>query len=252
MPGRDEHPLTIRMKEYESTWCDLRIDATIPHIVRVDGKNFSTFTKSFAQFDEIIHAGMLEAAKDLLKEFPMATTAYTHSDEISVVFPAGAANKYCDGKVCKLVSLTAAIATRGFNNGIRLAGSMVTGALFDSRIIPLPSDMEVANNIVFRARDNVRNAKMGFAQMHFPASKLHGLGADEAILMVSKEIGVVWESMPEWVRFGDVLKRGHVMVEGLNPISGKTETATRTVIEIRNLAGLDSKPILDVLMSSFW
>lgn len=249
--GRDDNPLTVRMKDYEKTWCDLRADPDLPHIIRVDGKNFSTFTKSFETFDDTIHAGMIQAAKDLLTAFPSATLAYTHSDEITIVFPAGAINTSYDGKILKLVSISSAVATRGFNDGIRRIIGDIPGAVFDSRIVPLPSDEEIANNLLFRARDNIRNAKIGFAQIYYSAKELHGIPADVAITKVSAEKGITWESLPEWVKYGDFIKRTLVPHQGFNPTTGLTESTMRTIMCIQNIPFAFSPEFIKLILSKF-
>lgn len=247
--GRDDNPLTVRMKDYEKTWCDLRADSDLPHIIRVDGKNFSTFTKSFATFDDIIHDGMIQAAKDLLVAFPSATVAYTHSDEITIVFPTGAINTCYDGKILKLVSISGAVATRGFNDGIRRVAGDIPGAVFDSRIVPLPSNEEIANNLLFRARDNIRNAKMGFAQMYYSAKELHGIPADVAIAKVASEKGITWESLPGWVKYGDFIKRTLVPHEGFNPATGLTESTVRTIMSVQNIPFAFSPEFVEILLA---
>ena len=56
-------------------------------MVRLDGHCFHTYTKGFRRpYDLRIHEAMVATATDLLERFG-AVTAYTESDEISLLFP---------------------------------------------------------------------------------------------------------------------------------------------------------------------
>jgi len=75
------------MKAAEADTCAAVVDVSRPVVVRLDGHCFSTFTRGFDRpYDLRIHRAMVGTATDLLERFG-AVTAYTESDEISLIFP---------------------------------------------------------------------------------------------------------------------------------------------------------------------
>ncbi len=75
-----------RMKEYESKELNF-VHPTEPYIVRLDGNSFSKFTKRMKKpFDDNFMKAMCLTAGDLLIKFN-PSTVYTHSDEITLIFP---------------------------------------------------------------------------------------------------------------------------------------------------------------------
>jgi tRNA(His) guanylyltransferase len=57
-------------------------------MIRLDGHKFSTFAAPFRKpFDELLHRVMVATTADLVAKYH-ATTGYTQSDEITLVFPA--------------------------------------------------------------------------------------------------------------------------------------------------------------------
>lgn len=82
-----------RMKAYETAPVSTAADGAYvlpadgrPLVARIDGHSFSTFTRGFEKpFDARLSQAMVRTAADLLEEF-QARTAYTQSDEITLVF----------------------------------------------------------------------------------------------------------------------------------------------------------------------
>lgn len=102
-----------RMKTYEAN-TETTVCQGKPTLIRLDGHGFSKLTRPFKKpFDDSFHKAMVFTCHDLLTHFPEAVTAYTQSDEITLVFPAGIA--IFSGRVQKIVSLAAAWTTVRFN-----------------------------------------------------------------------------------------------------------------------------------------
>jgi len=109
--------IAAKMKEYEvKASVTERLDPTKPFLLRLDGHCFSTFTQPFNKpFDLGLNEIIIRTAKDMLVEYNFATTAYTCSDEITLVFPrliVDPADKNADkqallfsGRILKLSSL---------------------------------------------------------------------------------------------------------------------------------------------------
>ncbi|KAL9646055.1 hypothetical protein ABK040_007935 [Willaertia magna] len=76
-----------RMKNYEKNQSS-HLNENLPFMARLDGHTFSKFAAPFRKpFDELLHYIMICTTTDLLKQFPYATTGYTQSDEITLIFP---------------------------------------------------------------------------------------------------------------------------------------------------------------------
>ena len=121
----DKIDLGDRMKMYENAPLPQsgKIKSTDNFIVRLDGRSFSKFTSGFAKpFDPIFTKAMCYTAQDLLLKFN-CQTAYTHSDEITLIFsrqyPDSSGNLISkhmfDGRIQKIISLTASYCSVRFN-----------------------------------------------------------------------------------------------------------------------------------------
>lgn len=75
-----------RMKGYEAVYGQLRVSNDHVMLIRLDGVSFSTWTRGLdAVFDLIFTRSMILTMNDLLVKF-RPQTAYTHSDEITLIF----------------------------------------------------------------------------------------------------------------------------------------------------------------------
>jgi tRNA(His) guanylyltransferase len=74
-----------RMKAYERQETSRRLLPLLPAVVRIDGKNFSRFTKGLQRpFDPRLSELMVATTKYLVSE-SNALCGYTQSDEISLL-----------------------------------------------------------------------------------------------------------------------------------------------------------------------
>lgn len=91
-PNELKITLSDIMKQYEWQHVHL-IPKKFHFMVRLDGKNFSTFTRGFKQkdsknpFDPNFQQAMINTMNDLVLKFSSVATGYVHSDEITLVFP---------------------------------------------------------------------------------------------------------------------------------------------------------------------
>jgi tRNA(His) guanylyltransferase len=264
--------LANRMRQYESDFED-SIAAETPVILRCDGHSFSRIASCFQKpFDPRYHNAMVETAKDLLKDFPSATIAYTASDEITLVFPKGL-NVY-NNRIQKISTIAAGLASVRFyvhmvkqiedikvdENGKELklvkdyGLEMISHAHFDGRVYAVPDIDEAVNCLVWRCRgDAMRNAVNAFARMHFNNRKLHKKNTGEVRDMLRRK-GVPFErNVPAWAAEGTLVKREMVEIEGLNPKTGLTEKALRTRFRAidRGITRLDSEGV-DMVTSKYW
>lgn len=257
--------LADRMKQYEASFITtLPPDTSI--IARLDGHNFSRFTSHFNRpFDQRIHDAMIATCADLLGYFPQATTAYTQSDEITLVFPAGVQN--FNDRVQKLCSLAAGYCSARFNAHlavnvaaspepeVKRKGDILGTAHFDARFFAVPTVAEALNCVLWRCRgDAVRNSVNAFARTLFKRSELHGKSVSQVLETMQEEKGVRFEeAVPTWAVEGSLVKREQYEHEGVNLKTGESEVTLRSRprVEDRGVR-LFSEENVRMLTSKFW
>ncbi|KAF3006631.1 hypothetical protein E8E13_007735 [Curvularia kusanoi] len=259
-------PLAVRMKQYEALF-DFALPPGSPIILRLDGHAFSKFTSHFCRpFDQRIHDAMIAVCVDLLAYFPSATLAYTHSDEITLVFPEGVQS--FNERLQKLSSLAASYCSVRFNT--HLAAALATStepkvkdsafdrlgtAHFDARLFSVHSAEEALNCVLWRCRnDAVRNSVNAFARTMYSTEEMHGKTTEQLITMMKDEKDIVYEkTVPRWAIEGCLLKREQVQHEGVNLKTGKTEKTlrTRTRVEERGVRTF-SPENLKLVTDKFW
>ena len=217
-----------------------------PYIIRLDGCSFHTFTRGMTRpFDMRLVSSMEETTKDLVLKVG-ATTGFTQSDEISLLFPAcdilaGQTHLY-NGRVQKLCSIVASYATLCFNKHLAshnweasdgsqdLKGKVSTGAFFDARLMIVDRD-QAADCFAWRqVFDCQRNAVMAVAQSHFSAKQLHKVNRERAVQMLS-EIGVDVSDhsiYPAKCMYGCFVKRIKIQKTAFDPRKGEEVPCLRT------------------------
>lgn len=160
-----------------------------PVIIRVDGRAFHTLTRGFDKpFDSAIMLSMLDGAHCVLDLAQGVKLAYIQSDEASFLLTDWddlQTEAWFDYDLCKLVSVSAALMTKGFNKGWN-----PPQADFDSRAFNVPVD-EVANYFVWRAKDWHRNSITMYARAHFSHKQIHRKRLQDLHEMLH-EIGKNW------------------------------------------------------------
>ena len=213
-PSRDE--FGDRMKAYEAVETGRRLDTTLPVYARIDGRGFSKFTRGMQRpFDPRMSAAMQEATRRLVAATD-AKLGYTQSDEISLIWEVGRDNPesqmFFDGKVQKLCSVLAGLATASFINAILDGGDEEFARYadrmphFDARVFNLPSREEGANAFLWREMDATRNAVSMTAYANFSAKSLHGVGV-KGMLQRLAAVGVDFDAYPAFFRRGTYFRR---------------------------------------------
>jgi len=240
--------VAIEHKGYEQKYSS-KLNSDEPWIIRLDGHKFSTFTRGFKKpFDERIYRAMIRTTADLVKYFH-ASSGYTESDEISIVFPSLASlpplknsknerKIIFGGRVEKLISLAASYASVRFNYHLNREKFETNSVLqekvencvahFDGRIFHLPSNIKCLQNIYWRRKDSVRNSKTSFGRHFFSEKKLHGLNSDQIIELVLSEKGEKWENLSGAFKWGTVIKKQYYEKICFNQKLNKEQTILRT------------------------
>jgi len=199
-----------RMKGYEQAEGGRSFLPGLPIVVRIDGKCFSSWTRHCERpFDAGLHRLMVLTTKELVHETG-AVIGYTQSDEISLVLY-GATPKtevYFCGKIQKLVSVLASIATAEFNNLARLAALNRTAglALFDCRAWVVPSKAEAANALLWRELDAAKNSVSMAAHHYYSHRELMNKRGHEMQEMLHAK-GVNWNDYPAAFKRGTFVRR---------------------------------------------
>lgn len=177
-------PLGARMKGYEKAHRTALPERSW-HIIRLDGKSFSRWTKGLQRpYDVGLIDAMAAAAQAVCEEVSGSVLAYTQSDEITVVFTDRTGpdtQPWFGGQVQKIVSVAASVATATF---ARFYPDRPV-AVFDARVFSLPSAEECANAVKWRADDCSRNAISMLASDRFSAKQLHGVGTGDRRRMLA-------------------------------------------------------------------
>lgn len=200
-----------RMKEFEAIETGRRLIPGLPIMVRLDGRSFHNFTRGMPRpYHAPMSRAMIETARHLVQE-TQACFAYTQSDEITLAYwNDDPKNKpMYDGRVQKLTSVLAGIATAKFN--YEVARTMPDKAhmlpVFDARVFSMPNLEEMVNCVLFRALDCAKNSLSMAAGAYYNQKTLNGKGgAEQHELLFAK--GVNWSTdYPAFFKDGTFLRR---------------------------------------------
>jgi len=204
--------LDDRMKLYERS-VGTKLMPRCPAIIRVDGRAFHTFTRGMEKpFDTNLNELMVHVAAKLCAEIHTARMAYAQSDEISILltdYNRFNTQQWFDGKVQKIVSIAASIATEAFNRKVPhlFDGDMHwRSAHFDARVFSLPKE-EVCNYFVWRQKDAVRNSIQSLGQAHFSHGALQGKSCNQIQEMLFSQRQINWNDCPV------IQKRGFCVIK---------------------------------------
>lgn len=193
-----------RMKAYEKVFTSSKIDPSDYMCVRIDGKGFSKFTKGFTKpFDGRITNAMVTTTKALVKE-THASVGYTQSDEITLIYTPTEGERMFGGKVAKINSVFASIATAHFNNHIRVHTDKY--AYFDCRTWSVPNDIEASNVLLWRVQDARKNSISSLMRWTCGHKKMANLSGKQMIEFMQKEANVDWLDLSNIWKYGTYVK----------------------------------------------
>ena len=202
-------PMGDRMKAYEAA-TEQRLPRLSPIIARLDGKGFSKWTADLNRpFDERLHHVMTQTAL-FLAEKTHAKAAYTQSDEITISWTNDTpeSQSWFDGRVLKMASILASMASVKFNNtGVDLYDwKHRPSAYFDCRVWSVPSIDEAANAFLWREFDCKKNAISQACRHYHSHNQMMNKNGEQMIQMLADQ-KVVFEDYPSWARRGTYIFR---------------------------------------------
>lgn len=193
-----------RMKEYENSY-DYGIIGRLPIIIRLDGKNFSKWTKNNKYnkpFDENLSSLMSEAMKFVASKLEGCVFAFTQSDEVSFLLRNDQSLKSMPlfkNRIQKLCSISSSLFTARFNHTTKCSL-----AFFDSRVFAVPNLIEAYNYFCWRQNDATKNSisaacyyEVGKVVGKGTARKLmHGLNQNQQQELLFQKAGINWNDYP--------------------------------------------------------
>jgi tRNA(His) guanylyltransferase len=201
-----------RMKAYEFRETERRFLPMLPVYARIDGRNFSAFTRGMERpFDARMITAMVDSTKELIQA-THARIGYTQSDEISLVWLGERYDSgiFFDGKIMKMTSVLAALATTHFIQAVRRVGFGPEYENkfphFDCRVFQLPNKIEAANAFLWRELDATKNAVSMAARAIYSHKELdHKNGAEMQEMLFAK--GINFNDYPVSFKRGTFARR---------------------------------------------
>ena len=193
-----------------------RTDYRLPHnshiLLMLDGRSFSKFIKkTFAlPFDERFVKLMNDTTVYLCQNIQGAKIGYTQSDEISIYLTDNntpESQLFFDGRLCKILSISAAMASSYFNAEVHKIIPDLALIQFDCKVWDVPNLNDVYAWFLFRQLDCIRNSKQQAAQTYFPHKQLMGLKADEQVEKLEQEKGIRWSEYLMGEKYGRFIYR---------------------------------------------
>ena len=226
-----------RMKDYYENISKIKLTRRTPVIIRLDGKNFHTFTRGFKKpFDEILIKSMQETMKYLCENVQGCVLGYTQSDEITLViidYQNLNTSAWFDYDAQKICSISGSMATLAFNKSFtknaeefmsdcaadyemkglygkgtleyelcgRYQSAIQKGAMFDARCFNIPKE-EVVNCLYWRQIDVIRNSVQMVGQANYSSKQLDGKSCNRIKEMLLSEKNIDWDSLPIYQQRG--------------------------------------------------
>jgi len=261
------------LKEIEQN-SEQSVPRTSAYIIRLDGRAFSTFTEGFQKpFDFNFAQAMILTMNDLITEF-LPTTGYSHSDEISLIFPPVEnpllQTHLFDGRILKICSVIASFCSVRFAfHLIRLvkieeakydpkvlAKIYDIKAHFDARILIFqpPQFQLIVKHMIWRSiMDCKRNAISTYARHFYKQSEVQGKKSADLILKMKAEKGFdFYKDAPLHIQNGTYAKRQQYVIPAINQITLEAVEAVRTEILNKSFKIEDTEKSLEMLFAKYW
>ena len=251
MPVNDD--LGIRMKTFYEQIPKSRLMRRVPVAIRVDGKAFHTFCRSFKKpFDGVLIKTMQETMKYLCENIQGCVLGYTQSDEITLIlvdYKRLNSNAWFDYEIQKMCSISASMATMAFNRffefssltervkdsvecselGAAYTKALSKGAMFDARCFNIPKE-EVTNLIYWRQLDATRNSIQMVGQANFSHRELQNKSCNDIRDMLMTQKGINWSDLPIYQKRGSCcIKEEYFISENDLPENHRNNLVPRTM-----------------------
>jgi tRNA(His) 5'-end guanylyltransferase len=215
--SQDNSDIGDRMKLYEQAEAGRRLMPLAPAVARLDGKGFHNWTADLNRpYDDRL-SNLMQDLTSFLVDQSCAHIGYTQSDEISLIF--GSDKFECpiffDGKIQKITSVLASMATAFFNKHAALAFFPIQKplAFFDCRVWNVPNKIEATNALLWREQDATKNSISMLARAYFEHRDLHGKSGEQMQEMLFQKFNINWNDCPDFFKRGSYFRRCETMKE---------------------------------------
>ena len=177
-------------------------------IIRIDGKNFHTFTAKLPRpYCRPLADALDAAALHVGQQIPGFRFAYGQSDEYSLLFTDFDTPMWFDGNVQKIVSVSASLFTGAFQHAfVRDGLDAPPFAAFDARVLVVAQREEVKKYFLWRQLDASANSLNMLASAHYTHAELLGQ-SDQAKHDLLHAKGLNWAKEPADFKRGRVVRR---------------------------------------------
>ena len=227
--------LDAKMRVYEQS-LDQVLLPELYLVARLDGNRFTRLTKEIcnfeAPFDTHFRDMMVETVKALMNYGFRVIYGLTESDEISLLFHPD--EDTFGRKVRKYNSLLAGVASAAFSQ------QLGQQAIFDCRMVPLPTVERVQDYFLWRQEDAHRNSLN--AHCYWMLRKQDKSVAEATRALEGQSVafknellfqnGINFDKLPSWQKRGIGVYWDTYEKQGFNPKTGKTEIATRRGLKV--------------------
>ncbi|MBO4588410.1 MAG: hypothetical protein J5711_05860 [Bacteroidales bacterium] len=205
-------------------------------VARLDGHGFTRLTRRVwkleAPFDIRFRDAMIETTKHLMNCGFRMVYGYTQSDEISMLFHLD--DSTFGRKDRKLISILASEASVTFST------SMGSVAVFDNRLVPLPTLSNVVDYFRWRQEDAHRNSLNSHCYWALRKEGLSAAAAQKRMSGLSNgdknellfERGINYNDLPLWQKRGVGMYYRDEQRKGYNPMTKKSTLCARRVLNI--------------------
>jgi tRNA(His) 5'-end guanylyltransferase len=216
------------------------LDQVIPPqsymVARLDGRGFTRLTKELCQFETPFDGRfrdlMVETTKHLMSCGFNITYGYTQSDEISLLFHPD--ETAFSRKARKYISVLAGEASAAFS--LQLGNP----AVFECRMIPLPSTEYVKDYFLWRQEDAHRNSLNAHCYWLLRKEGESVLKATTLLEGQSTEFkkelllrhGIRFDELPAWQTYGVGVYYTYYDKTSINPITDESVIATRRKLDV--------------------
>lgn len=156
-------------------------------VIRLDGKNFSSWTRNWQKpFDGNIAEAMVRAMQLTTMSVQDAICGYTQSDECSIILrpmTGEGSERWFGGQVQKIATICASMFTYWFNhtieNRVPVLDVRHAPAFFDARVTTCDDVSTASNYLAWRQNDARRNAVSMMCHKHIGERAVRGKGTAE-------------------------------------------------------------------------
>lgn len=186
----------------------------LPTLVRLDGRSFSNLTRKMKleePYDQRLCDIMDCVTRELVEE-SNALVGYTQSDEITLLLHTDnpRSSIFFDGKIGKLTSVLAGIASARFNLAVDASDIhfpiTCSTPCFDCRVWQVPNKVEAVNAILWRELDATKNSISSLARTVFSHNELMHKSRLQQLQMLEDK-GIVWGQYPSRFKRGAYFRR---------------------------------------------